>query len=179
MGFRRLCTGLAVGALLAAALPAAATLVKRATIEESVRASDAIVLGRVLGQRTVRLEDGTVATAVRVRVEQRLKGGFRGGAEIEITAYGGQTPRGRFVVLGEATYQRGERVLLQLEVIDGRLHTLGLAAGKWNVRQDDSGERFLTRDLAGLGLVGDAEMTEGPLPLSEFRDTLRRVMDER
>jgi hypothetical protein len=66
-------------------------------------------------------------------------------------------------------------VLLQLEVIDGRLHTLGLAAGKWNVHQDAAGERHLTRDLSGLGLVGDAEMTEGPLPLTELRRTLRHA----
>jgi hypothetical protein len=168
--------GLAVVALLLTAVPAAASMVRRATLEESVRMSDAIVLGRVLGQRTVRLDDGTVATAVRVQVEEGLKGRIGAGSVIEVTAWGGETPEGRFVAVGEATYRRGERVLLQLEVIDGRLHTLGLAARTWTVPQDAAGERHLTRDLSGLGLVGDAEMTEGPLPLTELRRSLPRLL---
>jgi hypothetical protein len=97
-------TGLAVVALLTA-VPAAASMVRRATLEESVRMSDAIVLGRVLGQRTVRLDDGTVATAVRVQVEEGLKGRIGAGSVIEVTAWGGdQLPlqRKRRVVCDQA-----------------------------------------------------------------------------
>lgn len=169
--------GAAVAALLVvllAAAPAAATSIKSATLEQTLDASAAIVVGRVLGQHPYRLADGTVMTAVTVQVEESLAGPYQAGRRLVVSAFGGEDRGGRWLAVGEATYHRGERVLLQLEVIDGRLHTLGLSLGKWTVHEGEDGSRFLTRDLSGLSFVGGAQMSEGPLSLESFRRAVER-----
>ncbi len=155
--------------------PALATMVRSASVEEMIDASRAIIVGRVVGQRAYRLDDGSILTGVTIRVEESLKGDLRQGARVEITAYVGELEGQRAVTLGEATYKKGERVLLQLEEIDGRLHTLGLSMGKWTVSEDERGRRHITRDLSGLGLVDGAKVTEGPISLENFQ----RLIEER
>ncbi len=154
--------------LLLSAWPLSATMVRSAGLEETIDASLAIVSGRVLGQRPFRLADGTLMTAVSIRIEESLKGPFRSGERIEISAWGGKLGGERRVALGEAVYRRGERVLLQLEEIDGRLQTIGLAMGKWNRVAAPDGRERLVRDLSDLGVAGP-RMSEGPLPLERFR----------
>lgn len=148
---------------------AGATTIKSATLEETIEWSHAIVTGEVLGQRVVR-SGGDLITRVQVRVEESLRGPFRPGDRLVVSAFGGALGDRRQVALGEALYEPGERVLLQLEAIDGRLHTLGLAAGKWNLVEGADGEEQMVRSLEGLALVGGSrEMTAGPLALDEFR----------
>ncbi len=166
---RRLVAGI-VAAWIACSLgPALATTVRSASLEETIDASHAIIVGRVIGHRAFRLDDGRIMTGVAVRVEESLKGDLRPGDRVEISTYGGELEGRRAVTLGEATYRRGERVLLQLEEIDGRLHTIGLSMGKWAVSEDERGRRHITRDLSGLGIVGGVKMTQGPIPMEDFR----------
>lgn len=174
MKLRRLLLPMLALAVLSAWLaagggPLAATMVRAVSLEEAVDLSEAIVTGTVVKQRTYRAAGGLL-TAVTVRVDEGLKGRYRAGDRIEVTAWGGELGGRRQVALGEAEYRKGERVLLQLERIDGRWHTLGLAVGKWNVVRGPAGIEHLVRSLAGLGVAGDLEMTEGPLPLDAFRD---------
>lgn len=163
-----------VGLVFGLAAVADATMVRSASLDEMIDASAAIVVGRVLGLRPYRLDDGRIMTAVRVRVEESLHGPFAAGETIQVTTHGGSYGGRHAVVPGAARYARGERVLLELEVIDGRLHTLGLALGKWSVIEDEFGERLLTRSLAGLGIAGASSLTEGPLALATYRDRVRR-----
>jgi hypothetical protein len=174
---RRRCSLAAAGAafLALAAGPAAATLVRSASLEETIDASDAIVVGRVVGQRAYRTEDGGIMSGIAIRVDRSLKGQLAEGSRIEISAYGGELDGQRAVALGEASYRKGERVLLLLERVDGRLQTIGLSMGKWTVSEDAHGRSHLTRDLSGLGTAGAAKMTEGPIPLDEFG----RLVEER
>lgn len=163
-----------VGLLLGLSVAAEATLVRSATLEETIDASAAIVIGKVLSLSPYKLADGRIMTAVRVRVEESLAGGFAPGEVVRVSAYGGSFRGRQAAVLGAARYVKGESVLLQLEPIDGRLHTLGLAMGKWNVSEDPFGGRYLTRSLAGLSLAGRAPVTEGPVSLDEFRSLVAR-----
>lgn len=176
MDLLRVGLGAAMAATVLAlvATPAAATTIKSATLEETLDASTAVVVGRVLGQHPYRLADGTVMTAVTVEVEESLAGPFPAGRRLVISTFGGEDRGGRWMAIGEAAYHRGERVLLQLEVIDGRLHTLGLSLGKWTVHEGEDGSRFLTRDLSGLSIVGGAQMSEGPISLESFRRAVER-----
>ena len=175
MKLRRIVAGIIVSWVTCSVGPALATMVRSASVEEMIDASHAIIVGRVVGQRAFRLDDGSILTGVAIRVEESLKGDLRVGERIEISAYGGELEGQRAVTLGEATYKKGERVLLQLEEIDGRLHTIGLSMGKWNVVEDERGRRHITRNLSGLGLVGGVKMTEGPIMLEDFR----RLVEER
>ncbi len=133
MKLRRIVAGVIVSWVTCSVGPALATMVRSASVEKMIDASHVIIVGRVVGQRAFRLDDGSILTGVAIRVEESLKGDLRQGARVEITAYGGELEGQRAVTLGEATYKKGERVLLQLEEIDGRLHTLGLSMGKWTV----------------------------------------------
>ena len=153
---------------------AAATVVKGVTLEHSIRASHAILVGQVVGSRAYAAQDGRILTGFRVRVEESLKGPFRAGETAEITTTGGDLDGRRLRVPGEASYRRGERVLVQLERIDGRWHTLGLASGKWSVTRDARGDH-LTRDLSQLAVAGPARLSAGPVPLGEFRRLVRET----
>ncbi len=175
MKLRRIVAGIIVSCVTCSVGPALATMVRSVSLEETIDASHAIVVGRVIGQRGYRLDDSSILTGVAIRIEESLKGDLRQGARVEITAYGGELEGQRAVTVGEATYKKGERVLLQLEEIDGRLHTIGLSMGKWNVVEDERGRRHITRNLSGLGLVGGVKMTEGPIMLEDFR----RLVEER
>ncbi len=175
MKLRQIVAGVIVSWVTCSVGPALATMVRSASVEEMIDASRAIIVGRVVGQRAFRLDDGSILTSVAIRVEESLKGDLRRGQRVEISAYGGELEGGRAVTVGEASYRKGERVLLQLEEIDGRLHTIGLSMGKWNVVEDERGRRHITRNLSGLGLVGGVKMTEGPIMLEDFR----RLVEER
>jgi hypothetical protein len=153
--------------------PVLATMIRGATVEQSIDASGQIVIGRVVGFRPLLDDDGRIETAVRVIVEENLKGHSRPGSTIEIIASGGDFDGRRLIVVGEADYMRGERVLLQLEEIDGALRTIGLAMGKWRVIGQPPGEAIV-RDLSALTVAGSTPMTEGPIPLEDFRTLVAR-----
>lgn len=152
--------------------PLGATRIRAVTLEESIDLSSAIVTGKVVAKRAARERDGGLLTVVTVCVEESLKGPYLRGDRIEVSAWGGEMGAARQVALGEAIYRRGERVLLQLEPIDGRLHTIGLAVGKWNLVRGADGD-VMVRSLAGLEADGGAALTEGPLALDDFRALTR------
>lgn len=173
---RTLIPALCVAACLAAAgREAGATVVRAAGLDESIRASEAILVARVAGTRAFESEDGRILTGVRLRVEESLKGAFRSGDSVEIAASGGELNGRRMVTIGEASYRAGERVLVQLERIDGRWHTLGLSLGKWSLTRDERGTDHVTRDLSQLALAGPERVTAGPLPLDDFRRRVREA----
>jgi hypothetical protein len=153
---------------------AGATVVKGVSLERSIRASEAILIGQVVGSRSYEDRDGRILTGFRVRVEEALKGPFRAGDVAEVTTTGGELDGRRLHVPGEAAYRKGERVLVQLERIDGRWHTLGLASGRWTLTRDERGEH-LTRDLSQLAVAGPERMSSGPMPLDEFRRLAREA----
>lgn len=150
-----------------------AALVRAITLEQSVDLSDAIVVGEVVGRHAVRAE-GAILTLVRIRVIETLKGDLPVGRVAVIAAYGGEVDGARMVTPGEAEFGDGEVVLLQLETIAGRWHSLGMALGKWRVTRDRSGEAVIERDLSGLDFAGDEEVARGPLTLERFRDLVLR-----
>jgi len=149
-----------------------AALVRAITLEQSVDLSDAIIVGKVLGRQAVR-EDGAILTLVRVKVIESLKGDLPVGRVAVVAAYGGELDGARMVTPGEAAFDDGEIVLVQLEPIAGRWHALGMALGKWRVTADEGGEAVIERDLSGLDLAGDEEVARGPLPLGSFRRLVR------
>jgi hypothetical protein len=157
------------GACLLAAPDAHATVVKAVSLEDSIRGSEAILVGRVMATRTFEDNDGRVMTGVTLRVEEALKGAFRGSDSVEVAALGGSLGGRRMAAIGEATYRVGERVLVQLETIDGRWRTIGLALGKWTLARDERGADQLRRDLSGLAFAGRAQVTSGPVRLDDFR----------
>jgi hypothetical protein len=162
--------------LLAAALCAAtasATTVMYVPLRQSVAMSDLVLVGHVLNTKAVYNAEGEIVTEVSLLVEEPLKGWARPGEIFTFHAWGGSLDGTTVETVGEARYSLGEKVLVQLEDIDGELHTLGLSFGKWNVVRDDAGTPWVLRKLDDLNVVGLTETPSTRLPLDRMRQIVR------
>jgi hypothetical protein len=161
-----------VAAALAAA-PLAATTVVYTSVPKSVQLSDVILIGHVKSLETAYNQDGEIVTRVHLLVDEALKGSAARGQVFVFDAWGGSLDGTNVETVGEARYRLGEKVLVQLEDIDGEYHTLGLSFGKWNVLRDKQGKSMLVRDLSDLNLVGVDESPVEVLPLGRMRAVTR------
>jgi hypothetical protein len=113
--------------------------------------SDAIVMGRV-----VDLASGwdpavdTIYTYVTIEVSEVLKGNLTPG-RLTIKQMGGVVGERGLSIIDQASFERGEEVLLFLEARprDRSLYTVGLWQGKWNVEMRAGGERSAVRREPG------------------------------
>lgn len=163
-------TALAV-ALCASAL--SATTVMYVPIDRSVAMSDAILVGHVLRMETDYNAAGEIVTKIELLVEENLKGDSRPGEVFTFHVWGGSLDGVRMETAGEARYRLGQKVLVQLENIEGEYHTLGLSFGKWDVAKDAKGAQWITRSLADLNVVGLNEAPLEKMPLRQLREVVR------
>ena len=113
--------------------------------------SDAIVMGRV-----VDLATGwdpavdTIYTYVTVEVSEVLKGNLSPG-RITIKQLGGEVGELGLSIIDQASFRRGEDVLLFLETRprDRSLYTVALWQGKWNIERAANGGRMAVRREPG------------------------------
>lgn len=166
---------LALLCLVLAAAVASATTVAYVPLRKAIRMSEAVVVGYVLSTESVYNQEGEIVTKVDVLVEEPFKGGFQAGEIVSFHAWGGSLDGVSVEAVGEARYQLGEKVLLQLEDIEGELHTLGLSFGKWNVVRDKAGVEWAVRNLSDLNMVGVDESPVVKMPLGQMREVSRQV----
>ena len=93
-----------------------------------------------------------------------------------IPSRGGSLDGVRVETVGEARYGLGDKVLVQLENIQGEYHTLGLSFGKWNVIREKNGSNSVMRSLFDLNLVGVTESPVTILPLGQMREIAREAI---
>lgn len=163
-------TALAV-ALCASAL--SATTVLYVPIDRSIELSDAVLVGHVLRMEAAYNADGEIVTRVHLLVEESLKGDVRPGDVFTFDAWGGSLDGVNVETVGEARYRLGQKVLVQLESIDGEYHTLGLSFGKWDVTKDARGRQWISRSLSELNVVGISEAPVEKMQLRQMRDVAR------
>jgi hypothetical protein len=166
---------LAMLCLVVVAAVASATTVAYVPLRKAIRMSDAVVVGYVLSTESVYNREGEIVTKVNVLVEEAMKGGVQAGEIVSFHAWGGSLDGVNVEAVGEARYQLGEKVLLQLEDIDGEYHTLGLSFGKWNVVRDKAGVEWAVRNLSDLHMVGVDESPVVKMPLGQMRSVARQV----
>ena len=160
--------GLVLGAVVASA-----TTIAYVPLRRSVQMSDLVLVGYVVGVGAEYNRDGEIVTKVDVLVEERLKGFVQSGEIFSFHAWGGRLDGVNVETVGEARYRLGEKVLVQLESIEGEYHTLGLSFGKWNVVRDKDGASLITRSLADLEMVGVTEAPVQQVPLERMRWVVR------
>lgn len=186
LGLAGLTAALVIAAGFLAAVPADATTVLYVPLERSIELSDVMVVGHVLAKEAEYNAEGELVTRVDILVEEALKGDAEAGSVVSFHAWGGSLDGVRVETVGEASYRLGEKVMVQLESIQGELHTLGLAFGKWEVVRnqaplgvagEDAGP-VLRRNLADLHLVGATETPVQTLPLAAVRHAVRRQSGE-
>ena len=161
-----------LAALLAVA-PAAATTVMYVPVAKSIQLSELVVIGHVLKLEPAYNREGEIVTKVHLLVQETLKGSLQRGEVFVFDAWGGSLDGTTVETVGEASYKLGEKVLVQLENIDGEYHTLGLSFGKWNVVKGTNGTQTVVRNLSDLHLVGLGETPVESMPLRRMRTLVK------
>jgi hypothetical protein len=164
---------LALLCLMLLAGTVSATTIAYVPMSRSVQMSDLVLIGYVVGLEPVLNHDGEIVTRVDLLVETPLKGGAGQGQVFSFHAWGGHLDGVNVETVGEARYRLGEKVLVQLESIEGEYHTLGLAFGKWDVVRDAAGKPWIKRDLSDLDMVGITEAPVEQIPLDRMLRTVR------
>jgi hypothetical protein len=162
--------------MLAAALcvsTLSATSVMYVPLERSIEMSDMVLVGHVLRTEAEYNASGEIVTRVDLLVEESLKGFLAEGEVFSFHAWGGSVDGVNVETVGEARYKLGQKVMVQLESIDGEYHTLGLSFGKWDVVKDSRGVQWVARSLADLNVVGVNESPVERMPLRNMRDIVR------
>ncbi|HSK75810.1 MAG TPA: hypothetical protein VLQ45_05085 [Thermoanaerobaculia bacterium] len=159
--------------LLVLSTALSATTVVYVPVKRSVQMSDLVLVGHVLSMEAVYNAEGEIVTRIDLLVEEPLKGFARPGEIFSFHAWGGSLDGTVVETVGEAHYRLGEKVLVQLENIDGELHTLGLSFGKWNVVRDEAGAQWVTRSLDDLHMVSVKESPVTKLSLDRMREITR------
>lgn len=163
-------TALAV-ALCASAV--SATTVKYVSIGKSIELSESVLVGHVLRTEAEYNRAGEIVTRIDLLVEETLKGNAEAGEVVSFYAFGGSLDGVNVETVGEARYALGQKVMVQLENIDGEYHTLGLSFGKWDVGKDAKGQQWITRSLSDLHMVGLNEAPIEKMPLHRMREIVR------
>lgn len=161
-----------LGLVLGAAV-ASATTIAYVPLRRSVQMSDLVLVGYVVGTEAEYNREGEIVTRVDVLVEERLKGFVQSGEIFSFHAWGGRLDGVNVETVGEAHYRLGEKVLVQLESIEGEYHTLGLSFGKWNVVRGNDGASWIARSLKDLEMVGVTEAPVQQVPLDRMRRVVR------
>jgi len=160
-------------ALVLGAAVAQATTVVYVPIKKSIQMSDYVLVGYVQKLEPAYNAAGEVVTRVHLRVEESLKGDVRPDEVFVFDAWGGSLDGVNVETVGEARYNLGDKVLVQLESIQGEFHTLGLSFGKWNVIRERDGSSSAMRSLFDLSVVGQTEAPITKLPLDRMREIAR------
>jgi hypothetical protein len=159
---------LAVLFLLLVAVPAHATIVIRAGVEDLTDKATVVVRGEVTHVESLWNEaHTTIQTKARIRVAAVLKG--EAGAEIVATFPGGQVGEDRMKVSGVPAFEKGEEVVIFLwKNRDGDYLPLGLNQGKFRIETDPrTGERTAKNSLKGLSFVVARDRKPSTVPATE------------
>ena len=169
---------LALGAAITLAPTAHATVMVEIPLEDLVRDADAIVLGTVerVGVRLQMDPDGQGMdphTITVVRVSEWLKGS--GNDLVTIDELGGVMGEMGLRIDGTPEYRPNQRVVVFLHRVDGRLRTLQMAQGAFEVLPGVPGTpSIVQRDLEAIGL---ARWTEGQMSVEHGGRSAMRLDD--
>lgn len=113
-----------------------ATTFQAVPMEKMIQPADAILLGDFLKSSTVVLEDGTVATEARFKIDKELglDADEFGLSEVKVFFPGGKLKDREVLIEGAPSFVPGEKnVLMLTQAEDGRLWIQGLAMGTFKV----------------------------------------------
>jgi hypothetical protein len=167
--------GVWIGALAIASAAGAAlgSTVIGLSIEDQARLARLVVIGEVVALEGVDDLDLGIETAVSFRVSEVLKGAVLPGEPIVFHTRQGEVDGLQSEAPGEVRFQVGQKALVFIEDVDGRLYNLGLSMGVWNVHERDGVITTFTRAITdGLEVIGEHEFEAGPVA---HRDMVSRV----
>jgi len=140
------------------------------TIEDQARLSKHVVVGEVVAQAGVVHPENGLETEVTLRVLTTWKGDVRPGQNLVFHTRSGELDGEISTAIGEAVLFAGQRVLVFVEEVDGRLYNIGLSYGVFNTVEDAKGRLSFVRALQdGLDIVGDDEVGNGPFTADDMK----------
>lgn len=112
-----------------------ATTFKEVSMEDQMGEADGIVLGHYLKSRSVRLDDGTIATQMifKLKKEWGLQSELFGMDEIIVHYPGGSVGEETVRIQGVPRFMMGEKVVLFTKNVGGRFWGLNLGLGTFKV----------------------------------------------
>jgi hypothetical protein len=159
--------------LVAAALPAAATTLRRLPLLETGRLAQVVVRGRVVSASPA-LAGKRVYTDSVVEVDECMKGPCD--ANYIVRQVGGEVAGRGTMVAGSAALRDGDETVLFLRARrDGTWAPVGMAQGVLRVERDarTRAVKRMWRDLRGLDLVDDGATRAGDVELATMEDVAR------
>lgn len=148
------------------------------SIEDQARLSRFVVAGTIVGQHGVDDPVNGLETEVTLLVGTVLKGEARRGERIVFHTRSGELYGERSMAVGEAEFHAGQKALVFIEEVDGRLYNLGLSMGVWSVGADTRGHATYARALTdGLEIVGDVAIEQGPIPAAAMKARVRNAIE--
>jgi len=140
------------------------------TIEDQARLSKHVVVGVVVAQQGVDHPENGLETAVTLRVVSSLKGDVRRGESLVFHTRSGELDGEISTAIGETVLKAGQKVMVFVEEIDGRLYNIGLSYGVFRVNENARGQMSVVRALEdGLEVIDDAGVGHGPFDLEDIR----------
>lgn len=142
-----------------------ATTVKQLSLEQMVRGSQRIVLGRRVSQETYWNKTRTrIFTATRFAVTEDLKGESRG--TTTVVTVGGTMDGLTLAVSGTPRFREREEVLLFLETgKSGNWILMGLSHGMFRITADRGGVKTAHHASSGLHLVPASPESSSQTPI--------------
>ena len=170
---------LALAALLASALPAAASTFLAVDRPDLVRQSDAVVVGEVTSVHSSWNAEATaIVTEAFVKVDETLAGDAPG--VVVVRTFGGQVGAVMIEAHGFPKFAEGQRVVLFLEGADNVARVVGYQQGQYRVirRHSDGVEVAVPTVDHGANLLhrdGTPAAAPRALTMNALRDEVRDV----
>ena len=163
---------LALAALLASALPAAASTFLAVDRPDLVRQSDAVVVGEVTSVHSSWNAEATaIVTEAFVKVDETLAGDAPG--VVVVRTFGGQVGAVMIEAHGFPTFDEGERVVLFLEGAEGVARVVGYQQGQYRIiRRSDNVEVAMPTVDHGASLL-HRDGSPAAAPMAVTLDALR------
>ena len=147
-----------------------ATTFKRVPLETQLKEADGVLIGNFLKSRSIRLEDGSIATQMVFKMDREV--GFQseefGMDEVIIHYPGGSLDGVTTVVQGVPSFNPGEKVAILSKSVDNRFWGLDLSYGSYKIIDYGS-----TTMLFNLAFPENTDF--GQISLANFEDKVRTV----
>jgi hypothetical protein len=145
---------IAIGLVLLFALPAQASRVERARLQDLVTGADLVVLGSAISAQSY-LSGGRILTRVTITVGEVWSGVTPESPTIDVVTLGGVVGDIGQLVSGEAAIPVGSQVVLFLVRQGDVLRVLGLSQGLFRVVAVPGAPARIERRMQGLEWAGD------------------------
>jgi hypothetical protein len=147
-----------------------ATTVQRLGLEDLVKKSHTIVLGRVTNSRTYWSSNRKlIFTNYTIQVDESIKG--QAGRTVEVTTIGGKIGDVELHVSGMPSFQAGENAVVFIEQSAGYPTLVGLGQGKFTVTNGE-----VTNSVGGLSFADGRPGVPTRMPLQNFKAQIRSIL---